>query len=141
MLSNCIKRRIHSAELKSEVLSECRRPGASVAAVAVAHGLNPNIVHKWLAGQGLKRCGLAAPAAAAPAVRLAPALQFVPVQQVKPDRPGAVVNTCANQADIRLELELDGLHLKLHSPATAGSSTAALLRAVADMLGSVDRRA
>ena len=40
-------RRRHSAEFKQRVLAECDRPGASVAAVALAHGLNDNLVHKW----------------------------------------------------------------------------------------------
>jgi transposase len=33
--------------LKRRVLDECRRPGASVAKVALSHGLNANLVHKW----------------------------------------------------------------------------------------------
>lgn len=40
-------RRRHSAEFKQRVLAECDRPGASVAAVALSHGLNDNLVHKW----------------------------------------------------------------------------------------------
>lgn len=40
-------RRRHPAELKDKVLAACDKPGASVAAVAHAHGLNANLVHKW----------------------------------------------------------------------------------------------
>ena len=40
-------RRRHSSELKALVLAECVRPGASVARVAMAHGINANVVHKW----------------------------------------------------------------------------------------------
>jgi transposase-like protein len=36
------KRRVHGAEFKAQVLAECEEPGASVAAVALAHGLNVN---------------------------------------------------------------------------------------------------
>jgi transposase len=49
-------RRRHDDELKAKVLSECGAPGASVAQVALAHGLNANLVHKWrrqAAGAGL----------------------------------------------------------------------------------------
>ena len=35
------------AELKSQVFAACDEPGASVAAVARAHGLDANLVHKW----------------------------------------------------------------------------------------------
>jgi transposase-like protein len=41
------RRRTHSTALKAEVLAACAEPGASVAAVAMAHGLNTNLVHKW----------------------------------------------------------------------------------------------
>ena len=42
-----LPRRHHSAELKKEVLAQCEVPGASVAAIAQAHGLNANLVHRW----------------------------------------------------------------------------------------------
>ena len=41
------RRRRHDKELKRQVLAACAEPGASVAAVAMAHGLNANLVHKW----------------------------------------------------------------------------------------------
>lgn len=40
-------RRRHDRELKQQVLVECATPGKSVAQVAMAHGLNANLVHKW----------------------------------------------------------------------------------------------
>lgn len=41
------QRRTHSKQLKSEVVAACAEPGASVAAIALARGLNTNLVHKW----------------------------------------------------------------------------------------------
>ena len=41
-------RRRHSPQLKAAVVSECQQPGASVAAIALARGLNANLVHGWL---------------------------------------------------------------------------------------------
>jgi transposase len=52
---------VHGAEFKTQVLAECQQPGASVAAVALAYGLNVNLLRKWLVGRGIKRTGLAAP--------------------------------------------------------------------------------
>ena len=57
------KRRVHGAEFKTQVLAECQLPGASVAAIALAHGLNVNLLRKWLVGRGIQRTGLAAPRA------------------------------------------------------------------------------
>jgi transposase len=41
------RKRTHSAALKAGVLAACAEPGVSVAAIALAHGLNTNLVHKW----------------------------------------------------------------------------------------------
>ena len=41
-------RRFYSPEFKAQVRQECRLSGASVAGVALAHGINANIVHRWL---------------------------------------------------------------------------------------------
>ena len=41
------KRRRYSREVKAQILAECDAPGASVAKVAMAHGINANIVHGW----------------------------------------------------------------------------------------------
>lgn len=40
-------RRRHSRRFKEQVLAECRVSGESVAAVALRHGLNHNLIHKW----------------------------------------------------------------------------------------------
>ena len=44
--SKRVSRRRHAADLKRQVLAACAEPGASVAQVALAHGLNANLVHK-----------------------------------------------------------------------------------------------
>lgn len=41
------QRRRHDRQLKRQVLAECAAPSASVATVAMAYGLNANLVHKW----------------------------------------------------------------------------------------------
>lgn len=45
--SNHQTRRRYSAEFKQQILAECAQPGASVARVALSHGINANLVHKW----------------------------------------------------------------------------------------------
>src|SRR5438128_6252603 len=79
------QRRVHGAEFKAQLLAECQQPGASVAAVALSHGLNVNLLRKWLVGRGLKRAGLTAPRMVSgrqpPEVAASvPPLQFVPVE-------------------------------------------------------------
>lgn len=40
-------RRRYGADTKAQILAECDVPGASVAKVAMAHGINANVVHRW----------------------------------------------------------------------------------------------
>lgn len=42
------KRRTYSKQFKAEVAAQCLMPGASVSAVALSHGINANVVRKWL---------------------------------------------------------------------------------------------
>ena len=43
--------RYYPPELKGQIVAECKVSGASVAGVALAHGINANIVHRWIREQ------------------------------------------------------------------------------------------
>ena len=120
-------RRTHSPEFKALVLAACAQPGTSVAAVALSHGLNANVVRKWLSGRGMKRCGLSVPAGQKqPTVPM----QFVPVGLTAAS-PGV---PCGLRPDIRLDLDLGALQVKLHCARVAGASMAAVLYSLAQMV-------
>jgi transposase len=103
-------RRRHDKELKRQVLAACAEPGASVAAVAMAHGLNANLVHKW------RRM---AERAAGRAVQKREEV-FVPVT-VAPAVPPAV-------NDIRIELRRGPVSVNVGWPLGAAGECAAWLR-------------
>ena len=42
-----VRRRRYSRETKEAVLAQCEQPGASLARVAMEHGINANVVHSW----------------------------------------------------------------------------------------------
>src|SRR4051812_20401451 len=94
-------RRRHDDELKVQVLSECGVPGASVAQVALARGLNANLVHKWR-----RQAGSAGPSVATPEMTT-----FIPVTMTPAATP--VVD------DIRIELRRGALTVKLTWPLAA----------------------
>lgn len=128
-------RRVHGAEFKAQVLQECRRPGASVAAVALAHGLNVNLVRKWLVGRGLKRAGLATPRQVA---ATAPAMQFVPVELaearvIEPAAAGdaASQRTTATEPPIHIELRRGSAQLTVRWPSSQAAACAAWLSELA----------
>lgn len=126
---------MHGAEFKSQVLADCEQPGASVAAVALAHGLNVNLVRKWLVGRGIKRTGLPAPrtvtstqpAAAEPTTA---SLQFIPVE-LAPLAPAGGEASSASPADIHVELTRGGTQLSVRWPSTQAKSCAAWLQELA----------
>ncbi|MBV8124222.1 MAG: transposase [Paucibacter sp.] len=128
-------RRVHGAEFKAQVLAECQEPGASVAAIALTHGLNVNLVRKWLVGRGIKRTGLPAPrtVASLPAAVTSPAaaaLQFIPVG-LAPEVPSTDPATAPMPSDIHVELNRGGTQLCVRWPATQTDSCAAWLRELA----------
>ena len=45
------RRRTHSAEFKAKVVSACRQPGVSIAAVALANRLNANLLRRWVVAE------------------------------------------------------------------------------------------
>lgn len=42
------RRRRHDPEFRARVIEECLRPGVSIAAIALANGLNANFVRGWV---------------------------------------------------------------------------------------------
>ena len=101
MATEMVRRRRHySAELKEQILLECAQPGASVAKIAMAHGINANIVHGW---RKLAREANAL---------MSPAPSFVPVTVATEDRPAAP------ERQIDLELRRGPLTVKLNWPRT-----------------------
>ena len=112
-------RRRHEPAFKARVVAACRQPGASLSAVALTHGLNANMVRKWVTEAGASRM----PAAAAQhcgailsAEVKAPA--FVPLAV----SPGAPV------APITLELQRRGACIKISWPIEAAEHCASMLR-------------
>lgn len=52
VLVNKPLRRYYSDEMKAKVVRACGAPGASIAAIALSHGINANIVHCWVRERG-----------------------------------------------------------------------------------------
>lgn len=144
MHSNPVPRRQHGAELKTKVLAACNEPGASIAAVALSHGLNANLVRKWLVGRGLKRAGIPAPVAVktSSAANMAPAAppllaadaRFLPIELAvpTPDTHAESVRqsdaTPAAPEPIHIELRRGALHLSVRWPSSAAADCRAWLR-------------
>lgn len=103
----------HPPALRQQVLSECSQPGASVAKVAHAHGLNANLVHAWRKQERDKvaRHGAVAPPEAAEFI----ALPLVSAPAV-------------SLPDIRVELRRGATTVSITWPSQAAGECAAWLK-------------
>ena len=128
MHPNSGQRRRHSDDLKAKVLAACDEPGASISGVALAHGLNTNLVRKWRSGRGIKRAVMAiAPKVAiqAPPAPRGGAPEFVAVDMPAPPRAAAcaatqpMVAAPISESLIQIELRRGALHLNVRWPTTA----------------------
>ena len=114
MHSKGATRRRHGDELKAAVLAECDEAGASVAAVAQAHGLNANLVHKW------RRNRRPQPGTNTNAVAEKVARAFVALQLPAPPTPQPA-------PDIRIELRRGATTVTIAWPGQAAGECAAWL--------------
>jgi transposase len=144
MYSRSAPRRRHGAEFKAKVLAACDEPGASISGVALAHGLNANLVRQWRAGRGVKLAGVMVTAPArskapksavsttSPLLGAAP--EFVAIEMSAPAK--AATSIVADPAGalpsagpfILVDLRRGPLHLSVRWPTAAGDDCTAWLR-------------
>ena len=109
--ANRPQRRFYSPQLKGQVTQECRQSGASVAGVALSHGINANIVHRWLREHSQ--------------TALVPQSQaFVPVTLDEP-APGSAPQAAP---DIRVEVQRANATIVVKWPLQGSAACAAWLR-------------
>ena len=106
-------RRTYSPEFKAQLVAACRIPGMSVASVARNHGINHNILHRWL-----RELPDPAPARL-PQTPLKAVPAFIELPITEPIAPAVVA------ADsVHVEIQRGDLSVKLHWPAAAAPACA-----------------
>lgn len=78
---------------KAQVVAQCAEPGASVAQIAMVHGVNANVVHRW---RKLARGGDAKAATKKG--------EFIALHLTMASAPAPPSQPSAPQADLRVEL-------------------------------------
>ena len=111
------RRRLHSAEFKARVVAACRAPGVSIAAVAMAHGVNANLARRWVVGAERSSSGGVQLSTAGITAR-APTT-FMPLT-LPPAAPAP--------ADIRIELRRGATTISVTWPSSAAPACAAWMR-------------
>ena len=106
-----VVRRRYGVEFKAQVLAECEVPGASVAKVAMSHGINTNVVHGWR--KLARQTGAVANTAHQ---------EFVPIRVPQPAEPPAP------QRSIEVELRRGAVTMKITWPRSATADFTAWTR-------------
>jgi transposase-like protein len=115
------RRRQHSAEFKAQVVAACRRTGVSIAAVALQHRLNANLVRRWVVeAERVQGVALVAARNSEVEVASAPDAGFVPITLQR----AAVVGS---PHEIAIELRRGATLIKVNWPLTAAAECAAWL--------------
>jgi len=109
------RRRYHSAEFKAKVVEECGRPGVSMASVALAHGLNANLLRRWVVEK--KGIDTSPQSATTPSGQ-----EFLALPLVAEPQPSPAAR------DIRIKLRRGATTVTISWPAQAAGDCAAWLR-------------
>jgi len=112
------RRRYHPEEFKLAVIEACCEPGASVAGIAMANGVNANQVRRWMRERGIK-----------PPTRRVP----MPMLDSVPATAATFVQlpigpTIPTLGDIRIEVQRGNTAIKVEWPVQASGDCAAWLR-------------
>ena len=110
------RRRHHPEEFKLAVIEACCEPGASVAGIAMANGVNANQVRRWMRERGIEP---PTRRVAMPVLEATPAPAFVQLPMA-PAMP--------TLRDIRIEVCRGNTAIKVEWPVQASSDCAAWLR-------------
>ncbi|WAC70987.1 transposase [Roseateles sp. SL47] len=116
------RRRVHSDEFKARAVASCMQPGMSVAAVAMAHGVNANLLRRWVREAEMKPPARdLAQVAEQPVQATRRETLFVPVNLPPPAAPTA-------QVDIRIELQRGAAAVTVTWPVSAAAECATWMR-------------
>lgn len=106
------RRRLHSDEFKADAVSAASQPGMSMASVALARGINANLLRRWVREAEL-------PAARAVTKVAAVAQTFLPVQLPEPAAPAG---------EIRIEVRRGATTVTVAWPMAAAAECAGWMR-------------
>ena len=115
----------YSDEFKRQVMAACKQPGVSTSAVALANGLNANLLRRWISeskARPPKPTALAVAAKQAKTLSVATQAQFVPVQ--------LQANGAAPVNNIQIELQRGATLVRVQWPIASAAQCAAWIQEV-----------
>lgn len=113
--------RTYAREFKAELVAACQVPGASIAALARQHGMNANVVHRWLKEHERSGCHALA-ARSAPGVA-PPSPAFIALALAAP-------TPVPREQEIKVELRKGALSMVITWPASTAAEFAGWAAAI-----------
>jgi transposase len=113
------RRRHHSELFKAEAVGACQQEGVSIAAVALARGVNASLLRRWVAEASGSRTPIAIQRTV-PVIAMESPDSFVPVPI--PANP--------TEGPIRVEVRRKGRSVSIEWPASAARECALLLKEI-----------
>lgn len=114
-------RRTYSASFRAELVEQCRQLGVSCSAVAISHGMNPNVLRRWIK-EADPANAVSTPTPCADALK--PAFVALPMIAPTPRAPEAA------QVNVRIEIQRNGTTVSVLWPHSRLSDSAAWVREV-----------
>ncbi|MFS8930537.1 IS66-like element accessory protein TnpA [Cupriavidus taiwanensis] len=110
------RRRRHSAEFKAKAVQDCMQPGVSIAAVALHHRLNANLLRRWVAEQEELDA-----ATEARELMTVPQAEFIPLQIGEP-------TPTPSMPEIQIEVRRGAATISIRWPGSAAAECAEWLQ-------------
>jgi len=108
-------RRQYSTEFRAQVIEAASQPGVSVAAIALANGMNANLLRRWITMAHGREMMMGSVTGTSPAVH-----RFVPLAMPTP----------GSDRDVRIELSRGSMSIKVSWPVSAAGACALWVREV-----------
>ena len=120
--------RTYSRQFKAELVAAAKQPGASIAALALQHGMNANVLHRWLKEHEQdERHRLVSLSSSGESVTTSPLPAFIPIKL-----PTAAQASEPTASEIKVELRKGAVSMILTWSASAVGDlaqwTAAILK-------------
>lgn len=110
--------RTYTPAFKAELVAACQQPGTSIAVLANSHGMNANVLHRWLKEHARTRCHQTNTSPPPSTPDSAPSMsEFIPLR-LPSTTPEAVV------AELKVELRKGALSMTVTWPMYAAADYA-----------------
>jgi len=124
-------RRRYTKEFKAELVAQCRGLGVSMSRVAMAHGINANLLRRWVVestDQALRPIGDAMSGSSDTETGPSMVVQRRDTCQTRAEFVPVKVQEAAPRSDLHIEIERGDVRVKVKWPLDAGAGSAAWLR-------------